>query len=78
MQRDEVSGSTTEDEIRAMKLYGEILKRRRKERGVTLTELTQRIGINREVIEGVERGMRDLTPALKKRIKEFLRRQRII
>ena len=74
----ELSGVMTKSETCAMKIYGEILKRRRRERGITLDEFTGRTGVSRKVLEGAERGMLDLSPAQKKRIKKFLRRQKII
>ena len=74
----ELSGTTTEEELRAMKIYGEILKRRRKERGITMTEFSERTGMSREDIEAAERGALILPSAKKRRIEKFLRRQKIL
>ena len=74
----ELPSTTKKDRSRAIKIYGETLKRRRRERGITIIELVGRTGIRRENIEDVERGILNLTPTQKQRIKKFLRRQRII
>jgi len=74
----ELSGVMTKSETRAMRIYGEILRRRRRERGITLTELAERTGVSPKDIESAERGVLHLSPAQKQRIKKFLRRQRII
>lgn len=58
--------------------YGETLRRRRKDRGITLLELSEKTRIHREVIEAVELGKGALSEEDKQRIKKFFRRQRII
>jgi ribosome-binding protein aMBF1 (putative translation factor) len=63
---------------RMLKEYGENLFRRRKERGITKIELSERAGISCEDIEGAERGVVAFTEDEKQRIAKFLRRQRII
>ena len=63
---------------RMVKEYGENLLQRRKERGITLIELSQRTGVTCKEIAGVERGSADLTEDQKGRISKFLRRQKII
>lgn len=63
---------------RMLKEYGENLLRRRKERGITKIELSERAGISCEDIEGAERGVMAFTEEEKQRIAKFLRRQRII
>lgn len=60
------------------KEYGQVLNRRRKDRGVTLCELSERTGISQEHIAKVELGLFDLSGPQRRRIKEFLRRQPII
>lgn len=63
---------------RMLKEYGENLLRRRKERGITKIELSEKAGISCEDIEGAERGVVVFTEEEKQRIAKFLRRQRII
>jgi len=58
--------------------YGEVLKRRRKDRGVTLCELSERTGISQEEISRVELGLLELSGPRKRKIEKFLRRQPII
>ncbi len=60
------------------KEHGAILHARRKERGVTLTELSGKTGIRRDDIELAERGLLELSEDQKLRIKKFLRRQCIL
>ena len=74
----ELPSATQKNGSRAIKIYGETLKRRRRERGITIIELVERTGVSRGNIEDVERGILNLTLAQKQRIKKFLRRQRII
>ena len=61
-----------------VKEYGQVLKRRRKDRGVTLCELSERTGISQEYIAKVELGLFDLSGPQRRRIEKFLRRQPII
>lgn len=61
-----------------LKEYGADLKRRRKERGVTRIELSQRTGLSCEDIDSAERGLAGLTEGEKQRIEKFLKWQRII
>lgn len=63
---------------RMLKEYGESLLQRRKERGITKIELSERAGVSCEDIEGVERGLAAFSEEEKRRIAKFLRRQRII
>lgn len=63
---------------RLLKEYGENLHRRRKERGITKIELSERAGVSCENIERVERGLAAFTEEEKQKIAKFLRRQRII
>jgi len=63
---------------RLLREYGENLKMRRKERGVTRIELSERAGVSCEDIDGAERGLMDLLEDEKQRIGQFLRRQRIL
>lgn len=67
-----------QEEIVMEKEYGEVLKRRRKDRGVTLCELSERTGISQEQIVKAEIGLLDLSGPQKRRIEKFLRRQPII
>ena len=67
-----------EEEERMVKNYGEVLKQRRKERGVTMIELFERTGVTCKEIADAERGAGDLTEDQKWRISKFLRRQKII
>ena len=78
MEICEMLSTTKKEGFRAIKIYGEILSRRRRERGITLAEFTERTGISREDLDAAERGLLDLSPAQKQRIKKFLRRQKII
>ena len=59
-------------------LYGEILKRRRKVRGITLNELSDRTNICRSSLVEAEYGKIQLSEQERERIEKFLRRQRII
>jgi predicted transcriptional regulator len=61
-----------------VKEYGRNLLQRRKERGITIIELSERTGVAGKDIDGVERGLIDLSEDQKFRISKFLRRQRII
>ena len=61
-----------------MKEYGEMLCERRKERGITMIELSGKTGVSRDDIELAERGLLRLTSEEKQRIAKFLKRQRII
>ena len=63
---------------RMLREYGQNLLRRRKERGITKIELSERAGVSCEGIEDAERGMAAFTEEEKQRIAKFLRRQRII
>ncbi len=67
-----------EEEERMVKNYGEVLKRRRKERGITMIELFERTGVTCKEIADAERGATDLTEDQKWRVSKFLRRQKII
>ena len=67
-----------EEEEEMVKNYGEVLKRRRKERGITMIELFERTGVTCKEIADAERGAVDLTEDQKWRISKFLRRQKII
>jgi len=67
-----------EEEEEMVKNYGEVLKRRRKERGITMIELFERTGVTCKEIADAERGAADLTEDQKWRISKFLRRQKII
>ena len=67
-----------EEEERMLKHYGEILKKRRKERGITMVELFERTGVPCRAIADVEKGLIDLTEEQKWRISKFLRRQKIL
>ena len=67
-----------EAEERMVQSYGEVLKRRRKERGITMIELFERTGVTCKEIAEAERGAADLTEDQKWRISKFLRRQKII
>lgn len=60
------------------RVYGQLLKRRRKDRGITICELSERAGIEQRHLAGVELGTFELSVAEKKRIAKFLRDQRII
>ena len=61
-----------------LKEYGENLLKRRKRRGITRIELSQKTGISCKDIESVEQGVLAFTEEEKQRIARFLRRQRII
>ena len=63
---------------RMLKEYGENLLQRRKERGITRVELSERAGVSCEDIESAERGLAAFTEEKKQRIAKFLKRQRII
>ena len=67
-----------QEECVTVREYGEVLKRRRKDRGVTLCELSERTGISQEEIVRVELGSFELSGPQKRKIEKFLRRQPII
>jgi len=67
-----------EEEEQMLKHYGAMLKRRRKERGITMIELFERTGVPCKEIADAERGLVDLSEDQKGRISKFLRRQKII
>ncbi|MFH0985257.1 MAG: helix-turn-helix transcriptional regulator [Candidatus Omnitrophota bacterium] len=79
----EISEMPTEETKRIprhqmLKEYGENLRQRRKERGITRIELSERAGVSCEDIESAERGMAVFTEQERQRIAKFLSRQRII
>ncbi len=79
METSELFASKSrKDTRRLLREYGENLKRRRKERGITTIEFAEKTGVSREDVENSELGLADLTAPQKKRIEKFLRRQRII
>lgn len=63
---------------RLVREYGENLRQRRKERGITMIELFERTGVPCKEIADAEKGLTDLTEDQKWRISKFLRRQKII
>ena len=63
---------------RLVREYGENLRQRRKERGITMIELFERTGVPCEEIADAEKGLIDLTEDQKWRVSKFLRRQKII
>lgn len=79
METDELLANDIRKSARRLiREYGENLKRRRKERGITMIELSERTGVSCEDIDGSERGLVAFTEEEKQRIARFLRRQRII
>ena len=78
MEDEKVIMEAREEENVTAKEYGQVLKRRRKDRGIPLCELSVRTGINQEHLTKVELGLIDLTEPKKRRIEKFLRRQPII
>ena len=72
------TGESQRDMRRLLREYGENLKMRRKERGVTRIELSERAGVSCEDIDAAERGLMGLLEDEKQRIGQFLRRQRIL
>jgi len=75
---DLFTSETRRDARRLLKEYGENLNRRRKERGVTRMELSERTGVSCKDIDDAERGLEGLSEEEKQRIEDFLLRQRII
>lgn len=75
MPLDEARNITRRQMVRA---YGQNLLRRRKERGITMIEISERTGVTSKEIVAVEKGLLDLTEDQKLRIEKFLRRQKII
>ena len=63
---------------RLVREYGENLRQRRKERGITMIELFERTGVSCKEIADAEKGLIDLTEDQKWRVSKFLRRQKII
>ena len=80
MALSELLSRTTQRKFRRnlVREYGVILKARRKERGVTMIELSGKTGVSRDDIELAERGLLRLPSEEKQRISKFLKRQRII
>lgn len=72
------ANETRRDARRLLREYGENLKRRRKERGITLIELAEKTDISKENIKNIELGLEELARSKKQKIEKFLRRQRII
>ena len=58
--------------------FGEVLKERRKVRGITIVELAERTGLSQADLVGVELGLKALASSQRQRIETFIRRQRII
>ena len=75
MPLEEARNITRRQMVRA---YGQNLLRRRKERGITMIEISERTGVTSKEIVAVEKGLLDLTEDQKLRIEKFLRRQKII
>ena len=79
METSQLSPGEIQKDARCLlKEYGENLRRRRKERGITMIELSERAGVSCEDIDGAERGLVAFTEEEKQRIGKFLSRQRII
>ncbi len=72
------SNEIRKDARRLLREYGGNLRSRRKERGITMIELSERAGVSCEDIDGAERGLVAFTEEEKQRIGKFLSRQRII
>ena len=58
--------------------FGEVLKARRKVRGITIVELAEQTGLSQADLVGAELGLKGLAPSQRQRIEAFIRRQRII
>ena len=72
------SNEIRKDARRLLREYGGNLRSRRKERGITMIELSERAGVSCEDIDGAERGLVAFTEEEKQRIGKVLSRQRII
>ena len=70
-------GILKDEKVMARK-YGQYLKRRRHDRGITICELSERTKISQGHIAGAELGILELSGLQKRRIAKFLRRQKII
>lgn len=58
--------------------YGEVLNRRRKARGITLNELSERTNIDKDRLSLVELGQEILTENEMTLLDSFIKRQRIL
>jgi len=58
--------------------FGEVLKERRKVRGITIVELSDRTGIRQADLAMAELGLKEPAPSQRQRVETFIRRQRII
>ena len=58
--------------------FGEALRERRKVRGISLVELSERTGLSQPDLVRAELGQAELTAQKMQRIEGFLRRQKII
>jgi len=58
--------------------HGETLRTRRKVRGVTIVELSERTGLSQAELVHAELGQAVLTDGQRQKVDEFIRRRRII
>jgi len=72
------SENLNQHELQPTESYGESIRSRRRERGITLTELSEKTSVSRQQITNVELGLDDLTEPQKTSIDDFIRKQRII
>ena len=75
---EKLSEQLNQCEHQLIQICGEVLKSKRKERGITLIELSKKTGVSRKAIADFELGIGDLTAPQKVTIHEFVQKQRII